>query len=260
MSFSPLLAANDIRDDPSLPPMAKLAAYTLISRATSKDDPQRGLREGEWTWSQRRIAKDANIARSTLQAALATLVEHSKVSVLPRTVEGTNERDVSTYRIEVGRLPGHVDRQPGDGGPVVGQQVDRQPVKGGPPAGQITDLFTDHLTDHLTPPLPRANEKPSKKDRRKPESSAPASDAPAADVEAWLTMWSIPNSDEAMRFVNHARSIDRRCRDWTAAWKNWEAKAREFAAARPGASMRLPNGQPRPADGNSAWSMPTEAT
>jgi hypothetical protein len=100
-------------------------------------------------------------------------------------------------------------------------------------------------------PLTLASEKPSRRERRKPESSAPASDATTAEVEAWLATWSIPHTDEAMRFVNHARSVDRRCRDWTAGWRNWEAKAAEFAATRPGVTRRLPGQQPF--DASAPW-------
>jgi uncharacterized protein YdaU (DUF1376 family) len=41
---------------------------------------------------------------------------------------------------------------------------------------------------------------------------------------------------EAERFRNHAAQIDRRARDWRAAWRNWVITALERAPQRPGAS------------------------
>jgi hypothetical protein len=248
--FSPLRANNEIRDDATLTATQKLVAYTLISRASSKDD-------GEWTWSQRRIAKDASIARSTMQAALAMLVQRGKVSVRQRTVGGTNERDVNTYRIEVGRLPVHVDRPSGNGGPIAGQQVDRLPGRGGPIAGQITEISTDHLTDPSTEPLPRQPEKvPKGTKKAKTKTSCPPSDATPEEVTAWCQRWEIPAPEanmEAAKLLDHFRGKGEAKLDWGAVWRNWNRNAPGFAARGGRASAPQP-----PAKGRATFEVPED--
>lgn len=84
--------------------------------------------------------------------------------------------------------------------------------------------------------------KPAKaKSRRKPEVSIPA----GFPDDAALLMGrdklraagvDLDVNSQADRFRNHAEQIDRRCRDWTAAWRNWIGTAIDRAPKRPGAA------------------------
>jgi hypothetical protein len=70
--------------------------------------------------------------------------------------------------------------------------------------------------------------------RRKPETSAPSSDAGQADVDSWCRKWAIPLpsiDEQAARFLDNARQNDRRCRDWSAAFRNWERNTPRFPRA-----------------------------
>lgn len=78
----------------------------------------------------------------------------------------------------------------------------------------------------------RATQKPKKpgKSRRKPETPIPADFTVTADMraEAHAKGYTVDLDRQAIRFINHAHQNDRRCRDWTAAWRNWIDKAQEI--------------------------------
>jgi len=94
---------------------------------------------------------------------------------------------------------------------------------------------------------------PPRPSRRRPETPAPASTAAGEEVDAWCASWGIPSPTadaEAAKMIDHARSQDRRCRDWGAAWANWQRRAAEFGR-RP---TRGPGGQP--VDPDAPWLRP----
>ncbi|MBV9945479.1 MAG: helix-turn-helix domain-containing protein [Myxococcales bacterium] len=81
----------------------------------------------------------------------------------------------------------------------------------------------------------------------------PPSSAPASEIASWCAEWGIPEpagDAEAARFLDHARSNDRRFADWGAAWRNWQRSAPRFA---PGPVRARAPVQPAPPDGRRAW-------
>jgi hypothetical protein len=75
----------------------------------------------------------------------------------------------------------------------------------------------------------------TKESRRKPETKIPESfpgerDNAAAAAMAERAGVTLDLIREAFRFRNHAEQNDRRCRDWSAAWRNWIDKAIERAS------------------------------
>ena len=82
---------------------------------------------------------------------------------------------------------------------------------------------------------PDANE--AKASRKKPERPIPAGFPAEPEIETAEAMAkqaaaALQVRTEAERFRNHAEQNDRRCRDWTAAWRNWVSKAIERAPKR----------------------------
>jgi hypothetical protein len=72
-------------------------------------------------------------------------------------------------------------------------------------------------------PASSAREEESAKEprsRRKPQTPLPEDFIPANLSDS--------NGGEFEKFKDHARTHDRRCADWAAAWRNWERRAAEF--------------------------------
>lgn len=96
-----------------------------------------------------------------------------------------------------------------------------------------TTTDTDSETDTETEKNPKANALgfANKKSRRAPAVAFPP-DAVLSDE--WLGYatgrgLTVPEAEaEFEKFSNHAQSTDRRCSDWTAAWRNWVIKAPEY--------------------------------
>jgi len=77
---------------------------------------------------------------------------------------------------------------------------------------------------------------PASSGRRKPETRCPIDWMPAEEARAYAAAKGLTDADvarEAERFVNHARQNDRRCADWSAAWRNWCLKAAEMLGRSP---------------------------
>jgi len=91
-----------------------------------------------------------------------------------------------------------------------------------------TEITPSECGAREAPAAPARSPKP-KSDRAKPATGVPA----ATDLHAWLASWSIPAPEvnrEAAKFIDYARANGRTYRDWSAAWRNWERNAAEFAA------------------------------
>jgi hypothetical protein len=152
VSWSSHSAGRAVRDDARLRSTEKLVAYTLITRA-DRDTAR-------WTWSQARIARDADLGRSTVKAAIRKLARFAVISIRARTVDGSNERDCNEYRIEVGWQVGqempHVGQEMPHGGAGPDRQVGQDLPEGGAGAGQITALSTapSSLPREMAPPAP----------------------------------------------------------------------------------------------------------
>lgn len=78
-------------------------------------------------------------------------------------------------------------------------------------------------------------EQKPKRARRKPETPVPEIFPVTDDMRAWAANHqrtiTVDLNYQTERFVNHARQVDRRCRDWLAAWRNWILKAQDDADA-----------------------------
>lgn len=123
--------------------------------------------------------------------------------------------------------------EPGGGGDT-GVAGDTGDAPGAPPVthrvretGDRTERETRAQTSLLDDePQPKAT-------RRKPERPIPDGWQPDDRVREWAAE-NAPGVDvdaEAGRFVDHALSVDRRARDWTAAFRNWLRKARPAPGA-----------------------------
>lgn len=94
------------------------------------------------------------------------------------------------------------------------------------PEQSRTETDTDTKQSFAPPDAAPARER---KSRKKPNVTWP--DAFKADRE-YMRQYGFSDADfarEYERFKNHAKSTDRRCADWDAAWRNWVLKAAEFA-------------------------------
>jgi hypothetical protein len=107
------------------------------------------------------------------------------------------------------------------------------------------------ITDQDLLPVRGANaESAPKPPRAKPATSVPADDR----ITEWCERWSIPvpsSNLEAAKFVDHARTNGRTCKDWSAAWRNWLRNAPQFAA-RDGRSATSYAPMPQPYGSGSA--------
>ena len=119
------------------------------------------------------------------------------------------------------------------------------PVQKDPHAGATSP--PQPLSPSPSESSPRSDEArvPSRNGRRKPETGCPVDWVPSDDGRAYAAAKGLTGADvarEAERFVNHARQNDRRCADWSAAWRNWCIKAAEMLGRTPppppGAAVR----------------------
>ena len=106
----------------------------------------------------------------------------------------------------------------------------------------------------------RANSSPKGNARRRsPETPVP-DDFPSAgdiaDAQARMRQAGVDLDAalQAERFRNHASQVDRRCRDWRAAWRNWVLKAIEGAPKKASVSPTAS----APAAAATAWHGPAE--
>lgn len=130
-----------------------------------------------------------------------------------------------------------------------GYQVRRVPTDGAPPGpnggappgptdGAQTESHDDLEGERETRAEPGQlfqDPKP-KRPRRKPERPIPDGWEPDDRLRAWAAD-NTPSVDvdlEAAKFVDHAISVDRRARDWPAAFRNWLRKAASFHVERGG--------------------------
>ena len=96
-----------------------------------------------------------------------------------------------------------------------------------------------HEVHTLHQPLPlievfTSNAREAKPSRRKKETTFPDDFTITPSMRSWLTendLGHLKVEQETQRFHDHALSVDRRCRDWVAAWRNWMRKAGEFTPA-----------------------------
>jgi len=69
-------------------------------------------------------------------------------------------------------------------------------------------------------------------ERKYPESLMPTEDT---SVPGWCELWSIPqptdptDGAEVEKFVDHFRANGKPLRDWSAAWRNWKARAAQWS-------------------------------
>lgn len=76
-----------------------------------------------------------------------------------------------------------------------------------------------------------------KRSRRKPETSIPEGWEPNTTAHIKAQQLGLQIGPEVESFVNHAQQVDRRCRDWDAAFRNWLAKANPDSPAQRRARM-----------------------
>lgn len=103
---------------------------------------------------------------------------------------------------------------------------------------------------------PDARDCEGKPGRRQPERPIPDGFPAEPEIETAETMAKqagvvLQVRTEAERFRNHAEQTDRRCRSWSAAWRNWVLKAVERAPKRAGA----PTTPPSPETQRASWEI-----
>jgi hypothetical protein len=169
---------------------------------------------------------------------------HDFLAYNPSRAEVQSQRsDLSEKRAEAGRK-GAASRWHRDGtanakphGNGVANADGKDGNCHGPDHGPVPsrpDPDPDPIPSAPSEPLALTSEAPakgrSKRATKKPETPAPATGASQEELDDWTRKWAIPQSDPAFRnFLLHARTHDRRCRDWSSAWAMWKSKEHEFA-------------------------------
>lgn len=173
--------------------------------------------------SRATLAKRLRCSVGTVDRALAELVASEAVTKQARTSDGGSQTS-NLYVVRRGAPPVTRGGPTGDegGASPVGPELEPQELD---PKPLEKDARAATLFGTPEPP-------PSKPARRKPERSLPSGWEPPGRVREWATA-KAPSVDldlEAEKFANHAASVDRRARDWTAAFRNWLLKAEEYAS------------------------------
>jgi hypothetical protein len=239
-SFDAFRAFRAIRDARELSANAKLLLFVLASRADS----------GGLSYPSLQVLADDTVRdEKTVRRTLAELVTRGWIETLP------GRQHVSTrytfLQSRVGTTPSLNSAQGGhhaqsetvtdgvQGGNPVPPEWETCPSRVGTMPNQLPKEDPQEHT-HGESALPEApkSRKPSrrKSNRRKPETSAPSNEVNPGELASWLAKWRIPDPGvdvEAAKFLAHAQEKDRRCRDWSAAWRSWLLKAPEFARGRP---------------------------
>lgn len=250
MNFDLLRAVRDLPLPPPVPPneveltMAdKLVLVLLAMRADSA---------ASYCWtSYPTIARNGWMSVRTAKVAVARLVAAGLVELCVRREDGTHERAANGYRVLVRPTRDVVQplhdlvQEPHD---VVQPSHDEvvQPLHGGRAvaAPEVSPEASLQEVERAALPQLRIVEG-GKTSRRKPETPVPASDASPSEVEAWCRRWGIPSPTanlEAEAMLDHARTHDRRCRDWGAAWKTWMRRAPQFAPTKARPVQQAPAG------------------
>jgi DNA-binding transcriptional ArsR family regulator len=243
-AFRPLDALRAVRDLREISALKKAVLFALIMRADDR---------GECWPSYATIAVDSGLSVRSVMRIIPALYRDGLLDVEHRREFGKHEQTSNLYRLKVvtqsHNLVTHGHEVVTDDHHLVtesqGGSDTRSPqvVTGGHPGSDRVspDLPIDlpNGTAQLTALALTSDEsaasrapKGRKGDRRKPETPAPPSDATAEEIEAWCKHWTIRlpwKHDQAARFIDHARANDRRCRDWGAAWRNWQRNAPQFA-------------------------------
>lgn len=100
-----------------------------------------------------------------------------------------------------------------------------------PPVPPRKDPFPEGGTSGPAPSAPTKGER-GKVVRRRPETAIPDDLAPDGDDKAYCRVHNLDLQLQWQQFTGHAKTNDRRCRNWKAAWKCWLAKAVEFQQER----------------------------
>lgn len=174
------------------------------------------------------LLRKCSLSERAIQGALVRLCERGLLSRVDRPGRGTIW--TVTPAGNAGATPAADAPRPAAGA-------------GAPAAGAGNPSLKRQLS--LIPSGDAPVEKPS---RRKPSKPIPESfpDEPCltwAREQAAKTDRNLSVEREAERFRNHAHQHDRRCADWTAAWRNWVDKAIERAP-----SLGIAMSAPAPAD------------
>lgn len=183
----------------------------------------------DWEWrdenpTRAELADAMGVSPATIGRTLKALREAGAVRVIHQSRNGSQVESIYVLN------HGHPE-----GGPITSEQGGVLTSDQGPGASPVSDLSSYEDTSDTRE---RAGGQPdlfgdapgpaSKGPRRKPERPIPDGWAPDGRVREWAAA-NVPGVDvdaEAGRFVDHALSVDRRARDWTAAFRNWLRKAR----------------------------------
>ena len=239
--FDLLRAVRDLplpAPPPKLTAVDKLVLMYLAMRADAAGT--------SWP-SHRTMADNTWLSTRSAQRSVHRLASAGLISVTPRRLAGSAERDSNVYTVLVRGIDSESPR--------IDPQSPRYRLSDttcGDSQSPGIDSVAEEVpievingSAHLSSAPPRgARRTTGSGSKRKPETTVPPSDAGAEDVETWCRRWGVPaptSSNEAANFLDHARTHDRRARDWSGAWRTWQRKAAEFANT---TRSRAPGQQP----------------
>lgn len=194
------------------------------------------LREKGWAWDQILEAAEAFEAETPgLESQLSLRQERNRRYYENRRLRSSDNKTIETHQDD-SKTTGDPDPSPEQKDPTpqktqtlsppktplkgvkrVPEPSEDQPEK---PDGETAEAGIDE------PAPPRPRRRPS---RPIPDDFPDAELIAAERDKALLAGFDLDAATEAERFRNHAHSTDRRCVDWTAAFRNWTLKARGWA-------------------------------